>query len=290
MHGWSDCCVRRVPLQRFNNGSAGGGRRDSGSLTPSRPKPAFRPTSPAQVAAQIAAAKARKQAAADDLARRAQVVAPRLGFCVPCAAARCSAGHNQETASARIKETCTACFFKRSTRRPPHDLGSSTCPMRGLTGNKFERRACCQACNMWDVYGRRHDWGPQACPCFTVLSLARATFWRNEKSTRLVLVYFRRSIPSATPIPAGKRGLPTDFTTFRPPMHGQNAKCPPRTIKKARTEYCRAKTFRPPTRSRQPERPASRYAQQWKWAARAARRCGRGSFSFANKIPGRCRP
>jgi hypothetical protein len=54
---------------------------------------------------------------------------------------------------------------------------------------------------------------------------------KKEKSIKKNLLYFRRSIPFAPPIPAEKRRLPTDFSTFRPPMRGENTKILPKTVK-----------------------------------------------------------
>jgi hypothetical protein len=66
---------------------------------------------------------------------------------------------------------------------PPHDHNCSACEVRRLASS----RIVCSACSMRDVYGRLHAWGPKLCPCFTAMSLARATFRRDSKSTRLVL-------------------------------------------------------------------------------------------------------
>jgi hypothetical protein len=55
--------------------------------------------------------------------------------------------------------------------------------VRGLAGSSFVHRAC----SMHNVHGRPHGWGPEACPCFTTVSLARTALWRDAKSARLVL-------------------------------------------------------------------------------------------------------
>jgi hypothetical protein len=73
--------------------------------------------------------------------------------------------------------------------------------VRGLAGISF----VCRACSMHNVHGRPHDWGPKACPYFTTVSLARATFWRDAKSTRFVL--------ERAPLPlAAVDDLAQDFT------------------------------------------------------------------------------
>jgi hypothetical protein len=55
--------------------------------------------------------------------------------------------------------------------------------VRGLAGSSF----VCRACSMHNVHGRPHGWGPKACPYCTTMPLARATVWRDAKSTRFVL-------------------------------------------------------------------------------------------------------
>jgi hypothetical protein len=54
---------------------------------------------------------------------------------------------------------------------------------------------------------------------------------REKQKKGKNLLYFRRSIPFAPPIPAENRRLPTDFSTFRPPMRGENTKILPKTVK-----------------------------------------------------------
>jgi hypothetical protein len=75
--------------------------------------------------------------------------------------------------------------------------------VRGLAGSSFVRRAC----RMHNVHGRPHGWGPKACPCFTTVSLALAAFWRDAKSTRLVLE--RAAVPLAA-----VNDLAQDFTKY----------------------------------------------------------------------------